>query len=111
MIFKKLIQKFNMSDTPLEEKFETAKMIVAKFDFETCEQISEEELKISIQAILFIIFMSHGLPPTASLFFSEILADVTICKIKKAEEIFDFLKAKYVSEWYEIQDFSDYVVE
>ena len=98
MIFKKIIQKFNLSDTSLEEKFETAKMIVAKFDFEMCEQISEEELKISIQAILFIIFMSHGLPPTASLFFSEILADVIICKIKKAEEIFDFLKAKYVSE-------------
>jgi hypothetical protein len=42
--------------------------------------------------------MSHGLPPAASLFFSEILADVIICKIKKAEEIFSFLKAKYVSK-------------
>jgi len=93
MIFKKLIQKFDISHMPIEEKLKIAKKIVAKFNFEICEQLSEEELKISIQAILLIIFVSHGIPPTVALFLSKIIAEVTFKKIMEAEDLFDYLKA------------------
>ena len=98
MIFKKLLQEFIAEDISYQTKFEIAQKITEKFNFKICEQLSDDELKITIQGILFIIFMSHGLPPTASLLFSEILSVLIICKIKKAEEVFDYFKAKYVSE-------------
>ena len=111
MIFKKLLQKFDISDMPIEDKLKLAKNITKKFDFKICEQLSDDELKVTIQAILFIIFVSHGMSPTAGLFFSKILAEIIFNKIKKAEDSFGYLKAKFMSEWYEIQDFSEYCVE
>ena len=88
MIFKKLLEKFNSVDVSVEELFETAKKISKEFSAEICEQFSEEEVQTALQAILFSVFISQGIPPAVALPLSKTSVEIIANEAKKVSETF-----------------------